>query len=204
VQEPPNKAMFEGVILCSFDKILGPTPSVVHPQAFINDEQSKKLAEEAMLLLVSGAQDASHTIMSFPDIGKLGVVGVYPSQLGNTFAIIAVFNEKARSILWRSYPLIRNLILAEAANAMRQTPDAATRLFSGIRELYSHLNEQSNTKETVSLLEKSIEKATMSIQSLIDSGQLRAQSSNTANMKISLLNLLVALRNMKFTAGNQA
>jgi hypothetical protein len=202
LQEAYNKAMFEGVILCSFDQILGPTPSAIHPQGFIRDEQSKKLAEEAMLLLVAGTQDSFHTIMSFPDIGKLGVVGVYPSLQGNTLAIIAVFNEKAQSILWRGYPLIRSLLLTEVANAMRQTRDAAARLFSRISELCNCLSEQSNPRETASLVEKSIEKASMSIQSLVDSGQLRTQSINATNMKTSLSNLLIALRNMRRMLGN--
>nr|MDO8100791.1 hypothetical protein [Candidatus Njordarchaeota archaeon] len=202
MQEKRNRFLFEGVILCSFDQILGPTPSAVHPKGFISDEEAKRLAEEAMLLLVAGRQDTFHTIMSFPENGKLGVVGVYPSPLGNTLAIVAVFNEKAGSILWRSYPLMRNLLRSEATSALHEGPDVAAKLFGEIQKLCDYLSEESDAKEVARLLEKSIEKAGISVETLIGSGQSRAQQSTISNLKVSLSNLLTALRDMKLVAEN--
>jgi hypothetical protein len=194
--------LFEGVIQCSLSSILGPTPSSVHPIGFISDEEAKKLAEEAMLLLVVNVREASHTIMSFPASGKLGVVGIYPNPLGNTLAIIAVFNEKAGSILWRGYPLIRNLILNEAERTMLDDPDVPASLFRDIQELCNYLSEESNVKEVMRFLERSIDKASADIRSLIDSGRLEIRGSNSTNLRAAVSGLLIALQNTKLAVGD--
>jgi len=157
-----------------------------------------------MLLLVAGRQDTYHTIMSFPENGKLGVVGVYPSSLGNTLAIVAVFNEEGGSLLWRSYPLMRNLLRNEATNALHEALNVAAKLFGEIQKLCDYLSEESDAREVERLVEKTIEKASINIETLIDSVQLGAQQSTIASLKVSLSNLLKALRDMKLATENPA
>jgi hypothetical protein len=201
VQQKPLRCLFEGVIQCSFSSILGPAPSAVYPIGFISDEEAKKLAEEAMLLLVVNVREASHTIMSFPASGKLGVVGIYRSPSENMFAVIAVFDEKAGSLLWRGYPLIRNLMLNEAERAMLDDPDVPASLFRDIRELCSCLSEETDVEEVMRFLERSVEKAGEGIRSLIDSGQLEAGGSNSAGLGAVVSGLLTALQKTKLLVG---
>jgi hypothetical protein len=202
VQENHRGCFFEGVIQCSFSSILGPIPSAVHPIGFISDDEAKKLAEEAMLLLVVNVGVASHTIMTFPEIGKLGVVGIYPSPSGNTLAMIAIFNEKAESILWRAYPLIRNLILNKAESAMLKDPDVPSSLFREIQELCNHLSEESDVEEFTRFLERNIQEASADIQTLIDSDRLETHGSISTSLRAIISGLLVALQSMKLSAGN--
>jgi hypothetical protein len=130
------------------------------------------------------------------------VVGIYPNPLGNTLAIIAVFNEKAGSILWRGYPLIRNVILNEAERTMLDDPDVPASLFRDIQELCNYLSEESNVKEVMRFLERSIDKASADIRSLIDSGRLEIRGSNSTNLRAAVSGLLIALQNTKLAVGD--
>ncbi|WXG44567.1 MAG: hypothetical protein WED04_11135 [Promethearchaeati archaeon SRVP18_Atabeyarchaeia-1] len=193
----PERLLFEGVIVTRFDMLLGPAPAFIYPQGFIAGEGLKDVAEDAMLLLSTGKKEALCSIMSFSQIGKVGVVGTEGSSVEGATGIIVMFGEEAKSMIWETYPLIRSLIISELQNVRRHPGDAALRLFEGVRRVCEKSHEEEALNEPGDKLEAVADKTILAISSFIESGHLNRLELVAPGTKARIAQLLTVLQESK-------
>jgi hypothetical protein len=186
-------SLFDGVVVTKFDILLGPTPAVVYPERFVAGEALRGIAEDAMLLLSLGRKEGLCSVMSFPQVGKIGVVGTESSTQG-TAGIIVMFNGKAGGMVWETYPLIKSLIMGEFPNVRAHPGDAALRLYEGVRRVCEGSHEEPLIGETGDRLEEVVDKIQLAINSLLKSGSLDKLGSEESGTRARILKLLTVLQ----------
>jgi hypothetical protein len=180
-----------------FDMLLGPAPALVYPRGFISGEGLKEIAEDAMLLLTTGKKEALYSIMSFFQIGKVGVVGTEGSSIEGAVGIIVMFDREAKGTIWESYPLIRSLLMSELPNVRRHPEDAALRLFEGVRRICERSHNEEILGEPADNLEAVVDKTILAINSFVDSGNLDRLELVVPGIKARIAPLLSALMKSK-------
>lgn len=198
LHEQPAHTYFDGIIVTSFDQILGAIPTVTYPQGFITDEAARNTAEDAMLLLSVGKREVIFSVMSFTKISKIGVVGIRSSTVESPLAVAAVFDARATSIVWRTYPLIRSLIAREMRVVKQQPARVAARLFKEVQEICQCSGDEKGLGRLKERLSASIDNTIVMINSLLDSGQMHKLENNAAELKRILSQLVPLLGDFRF------
>jgi hypothetical protein len=177
--------------------LLGPAPAFVYPRGFISGDRLKEIAEDAMLLLTTVRKEALFSIMSFFQIGKVGVVGTEGSSVEGAIGMIVMFDKTARGMVWESYPLISSLIISELPNVRRHPEDAALRLFEGVRRVCEKSHEEEDLGEPADKLEAVVDKTILAINSFIESGNLDRLELVAPGIKARIAPLLAILEESK-------
>jgi hypothetical protein len=177
--------------------LLGPAPALVYPPGFISGEGLMEIAEDAMLLLTTARKKALCSIMSFFQVGKVGVVGTEGNSVEGAIAIIVMFDKVANGMIWESYPLIRSLIISELPNVRRHPEDATLRLFEGVRRVCEKSHEEEVLGEPADKLEAVVDKTILAVNSFIDSGNLDRLELVAPGIKARIAPLLSVLKESK-------
>jgi hypothetical protein len=193
LSDSSGKSLFEGVVVTRFDMLLGPTPAVVYPEGFITGEALRGIADDAMLLLSMGIKESVCSIMSFSQINKIGIVGTEGGIHEVATGTIVIFDRKARSTVWETYPLIKSLILNELSSMRVHPGDAALRLYEGVRRVCERSHEDQVIGELGDKLEEVVDRAVLAINSLLEFGNLDRLGSVDPGTRTRIIQLLTVL-----------
>lgn len=197
LNDSSGRSLFEGVIVTRFDMLLGPTPAVVYPEGFITGEALRSIAEDAMLLLSMGRKESLCSIMSFPQLNKVGVVGIEGSTQESATGTIVMFGREAGGMIWETYPQIKSLIIGEFPSMRLHPGDAVLRLYEGVRRVCERSHEEQVVDVPRDKLEAVVEKTVLAIDSLLKSGNLDKLGSAASGIRARVVQLLTVLEESK-------
>jgi hypothetical protein len=192
-----GRSPFEGVIVTRFDMLLGPTPAVVYPEGFIVGDVLSRIAMDTMLLLSMGKKGNLCSIMYFPELNKVGMVGIDESGNEGATAVIVMFSGQAEAIIWETYPLIKSLILRGFPSLRSHPSDVAIRLYEGVQRICDRTLSQQVIAELKGKLRGAVDDTLLAINSLIKSGSLIKLGLARSGIKTRLIHLSTVLKKSK-------